>query len=841
MTKRDDCIQKIIETTGGKISRKDAMDMLDELIRRADERVAKGEGQAESIRNAAQELASAVKELSSIEKRNRIDNAIKAADVVRRVDASKNPWEGFKAIIHGINRPGDQTQLSYQARYHGKRNEWLKAGLYRDLEKAGVDDLFISRSLEKEWARELSELWKVDGTPGVTGSKQAKEIAATIHKWQLAAVKALNNEGAWIRKYDGYAFRRTHSEDRLYKAGQEQWVNDVLSDPDFDIPRSLGTEDAGLARVKLKQMWKNLVSGDHHVFDEGALVDVDVHANGGNLAKRVSAGRRLHFKTIDAEFRYNAKYGAYDPTATVIFSFDTMARNYALMSIWGTNPRATFENLLTKYKDGLKGTDEHADLIAKEQALRNRFDHMDGTALKPANRWWANTVRGYTSWRRLADYGLSATAQVPDIAFTARELRYQGVDWWEAYPGPVSLFSRFFKGAKGSDKREIGELLGVGLDSVFGSVAQRFDVQDTPLGMLSRWEAAFFKYNGMTAMNENPRQHAAMIMAAHMGKAEGKAWSAIGADRQRILGMFGINEPEWALLNKAEWNKIDGKTFLTPDIVDRVPREAIEGWQRFRGQINAKSSEAAVTRAVERGYEDLRNRIFAYYGARADYAIPTPGLQEQAIMMQRFAPGTAMWTAARLFSQVKMFTASTITKTWGRELYGNASGLGKVAGFVELIATTSVLGVLSNMANQAAKGQDPTSQFRNATVGEILLAGFNRGGLGSIYGDFLFGETNRFGRGLLATAAGPSFGMLEDIYKLYNKVRRLEDPSASAFDLFKRNMAFQNFIWTKAAVDYLIVWRIQEMLNPGYLRRHEQRLRESQGVEYMLPPSQVIR
>ena len=47
-------------------------------------------------------------------------------------------------------------------------------------------------------------------------------------------------------------------------------------------------------------------------------------------------------------------------------------------------------------------------------------------------------------------------------------------------------------------------------------------------------------------------------------------------------------------------------------------------------------------------------------------------------------------------------------------------------------------------------------------------------------------------------------------------------------------------LYTRAAVDYLILYHIQEALNPGSLRRMEQRLKKEQGQEFILPPSEVV-
>jgi hypothetical protein len=49
-----------------------------------------------------------------------------------------------------------------------------------------------------------------------------------------------------------------------------------------------------------------------------------------------------------------------------------------------------------------------------------------------------------------------------------------------------------------------------------------------------------------------------------------------------------------------------------------------------------------------------------------------------------------------------------------------------------------------------------------------------------------------------------------------------------------------NLFYTRAALDYLIIYRIQEALNPGFLRRMEQRAERDNGQTYWLAVSRQI-
>jgi hypothetical protein len=99
---------------------------------------------------------------------------------------------------------------------------------------------------------------------------------------------------------------------------------------------------------------------------------------------------------------------------------------------------------------------------------------------------------------------------------------------------------------------------------------------------------------------------------------------------------------------------------------------------------------------------------------------------------------------------------------------------------------------------------------------------------------------------LLETAAGPTASDISDIGDVWYKARDYatgvssDPPDVETWNLFKNNTPFLNLFYTRAALDYLILYHIQEALNPGSLRRMEQKLKKENGQEFLLPPSEVV-
>jgi hypothetical protein len=140
-------------------------------------------------------------------------------------------------------------------------------------------------------------------------------------------------------------------------------------------------------------------------------------------------------------------------------------------------------------------------------------------------------------------------------------------------------------------------------------------------------------------------------------------------------------------------------------------------------------------------------------------------------------------------------------------------------------------------------GNDPSEDSK------MFVAALAQGGGMGLMGDFLFGDANRFGGGMLSSLAGPTAGAANDIVNLYTSMRddalagnlRAGKVGADALRVALNNTPFVNLFYTRIALDYLLFYRMQEWMNPGYLSRMEQKVRTQNNQEFLLPPSSVIR
>jgi len=801
------------------------------LLRIADmaQRGDPGQAMADRLLAAAGELAGQIRAAAAIERRNRIQNLEKR--VARRefylaapaVGRTAGPLIGLEAKLVGVNTPFAGARLSVDAEGNALIRD-LVDGFSIDLERAGHFQAFRSGAYDRQVAIELFELNRRDGgQPGVSGSRIAQEIAQIIQTYQRRNVDTQNAAGAWIGSYDGYIARTSHDAERIRRAGYDAWRDQIL--PRLDERTFDGVDDRDRF---LRAVYTALVSRVHLTVD-GLQGFKDPALTGpGNLARKLSEGRTLHFKDANAWFDYQQAFGSRTLAESVLSSFELGARNAALMRQFGTNPRAEFEADIRWMRETRRDDFDLMDqLRAREKALANRFDVLDGTARMAVNEMAARIGSGWRTWQNMTKLGGVLLSAIGDVPIKASELRYQGVGLLQGYAdGVVSVV----RGRGRGEEREVADLLRAGAEGMRGALGSRFDATDTVPGTLAKIQDRFFQWTGLKYWTDAQRAGAELVMSRALGRQQGSGWAALAPESRRVLEMYGIGAADWDMLRAQRWRQADGRTYLTPDVAMRVDDAAVLAELGRRGQVAATDRDVAAYR------RDLGLRLQAFYADRAEYAVLNPGARERAILMQGTRPGTPEGEALRMVMQFKAFPVAVITKVWGRELYGGQDGFGRLAGVTHMIAASIVFGYAAMSAKDLAKGRTP----RDPTDPKTWAAAFVQGGGAGIYGDFVFGEYNRFGRGFLASAAGPTAGSVEDVVDLWNRVKRGDDVAAASLKAALAHTPFANLFYTRIALDYLVLYQLQEMANPGFLRRMERRIEKENGQNFILRPSQAI-
>lgn len=786
---------------------------------------------------AADRLANNLQMAAIIERRNLALNQnarLRASSFLNQFRKPGLDFEGFRALLVGSERKRDGARLSVDAEQKNFRGEWL-GGMIADLEKNGTWQAFTSGQFDRDVYVALHAMGKGEQPAGV--APEAVKIAEVVNKYQEDARNTRNRFGAWIRDLSGYITRQTHDTFKIRDAGQAEWVRTVL--PLLDIPKMqrLGLISEVDPARSLADLYGDFAAGRHMKVPAGED-DMAAFGAGRNLAKRESQSRALYFKDGDAAFQYNTKFGQGRLAETVLQGLDGAAKSAGLLKVLGTNPEATLDRLFMEYEDSLRGDPERrAKFASKKGELRNLLATLDGTTQIPGDVQAAKIAAFTRAWVAMSKLGGMLISSITDLSNYAAEMRF-GQDQ-NLLGGVLDGMGALTRGRAKGEQKQILASLGVFHESMLGGAYHRFDNPDLMGGKTAAAMQAFFKFSGINWWTETLRDAYALSHSHYMASNAGKAFDALPDSLRDMLGLYKIDAGKWELLRTAPMQAADGRNYMTPEGVNTLPRQALENYIASVGRTVSDAS-------VQNLRDDLASALRAMTIDRMHHAVIEPGARTRAFMQRGTQPGTVAGEFLRYIGQFKSFPVALIQMTLGREVYGRGydtlgeylrKGRGDMLGLASFIALSVGMGYAAMSIKDLLRGKNP----RPIDDRRTWMAAFVQGGGLGIYGDFLFGQYSRTGGTLTASLAGPAFGVLDTVMDLKTRIQKGDDVAAAAFKAALDNTPFMNIFYTRVALDYLILHQIQEALNPGFLRRAEQRAQRDNGQTYWLPPSEVAR
>lgn len=812
-----DCLKAIDAANGGRLNDDELDAVITELQRVRNSYRAKDSLKSleETMFDAAEQISADIETAAKIEKRNRQINLIREAELMKlasdAASATGDASMGLEAAMVGVSSPFSGARQSVDARTNGLLRMFL-GGMMADLKKAGLLPHFNTGTYSRDIARELWDLSLEKPTGQATTNKTAKAIAGIVHKYRRAAIERENRAGAYIRYRQGYVTRQSHDAHKMRRAGFDAWAAEVTPKLDWD-----GMKVAPGERAKfLRSVYDAQVTGVR-LAQRPDETGIEFAFKGpGNLAKKESSSRVLLFRDADAWFDYNERFGRSNLNESLSGDFRRSAQATALMDVFGTNPEAMFDKVRTRLMEQHRSDFGQVDRL-KRRTLDWQLAEITGTVNQAQNHTAASIGRGIRAVQSMAKLGGAVLSSLTDLAAVAAERRYQGRNlgemWADAFGAPWQGFTA------SADKKAVADMIGSGIDGMLGDFVSRFAAQDDAPGRVSKLMSLYFKLNLLGPWTDAVKRGVGLMMARDLGMKAGLGWDALDDVTRRNLAMYGFDAAKWDIA-RASTAEIDGKTYVVPDALTRA--DTLEG---------------------RKLHDEVSEALAAYYADRGDYASPTPGARERAILRFGSQPGTPQGEAIRFMMQFKAFPVTVTQKVLGREIYGHGArtmgdallrGEGDRLGLATFIAAGTVLGYFAMQSKEIAKGREPREWSK-----ETFLAAMAQGGGAGIFGDFLFGEANRFGGGLISTMAGPTAGSVEDLSEILFSIRDGEDPTAKALRFVTGHTPFINLFYTKTALDYLVLYHLQEWANPGYLRRMERRVKKDNGQEYFLPPSRV--
>lgn len=829
------CVTQIKKQMGDKMTREEIAAVVDGLDDLAQARPKLGMQEARRLKLLARELTEADIFAAKMEKRQRAINIARFRQGRERLDAGgvRNLDKTLTSMTVGRVDGTVKSADSVDATAINMHNRWL-GGMLADAQAKGVTHRMIGSGLFRRVDNNFdllvrTEMRRLKGAPEQpTGNAEALAVAEIYNKYLEARRVGENQAGAYIGSREDFDVTQTHDPLKVSRAAEilggtypkgmgridrvnisreawVRWISPRLSEETF-----VGVTDRNKF---LRTIFDNLATGNHLGEDASRNFNGDFSFIGpGNLAKRLSQGRVLHFLDAKAAWEYETRFGTGSLFDNVAYSLERGARNIATMQVFGVNPEAMFDRLvqysITKAKaegdlklvDRLETGNDRKGLLP---TLKAQFRSATGISETPGNPTVARrlaAVRAVTSMMRLGGMVLSS---FPDLAVRASILRRNGVSLLGASTDGLASLA---KGRGSLERQRALGFLGIGFEGMRGAALARFSAADNVPGRLSKGMNTFFRLNLSSWWQDSLMQGAGEMMAKNLANHAGMKFDALPNSLRSIMRSYGIEAADWDTFRTSGKRTVDGEEWLIG--------EAVED-------------------------KEVARKFGLYYTDQSRMTMTMGGAAERAWVENFGPPGSAGGELARFILQFKNYPL-----TFARRQFVGGIQQGNYMGVAQMIVMTTVLGYASMAVKDMLKGKEP----RDPTAASTWAAALTQGGGLGIYGDFLLGEYDRYGRTVGEALAGPTVSVVSGWARVLNQIAQagfsekidFEDAGADAYKQALNSLPYANLFYARIALDYLVLWNIQEMLDPGSLKRMEQRQANDTGQGYWLSPTHAL-
>lgn len=513
---------------------------------------------------AGMEVAETLRAAAAIERRNALINRrirLEALDYLRTT-WEENPGEGVLALLYGSPKARFGSRASANAAQSALFRRYI-GGVQGELEAAGLFDVLRRGELDRDVFRAMRSI--NDEAVLKQLPEQAVEIAKVLDRWQEVARIEANRAGAWIGKLDDYGLRQSHNADRIMKAGEAKWKADIL--PKLDLAKMFPDGAPKDMDRWLHETFLNITTGVRDVVNTPERMAA--FKGPGNLAKKASQERTLHFRNADDAFDYNTDYGMGNIRETFVTGMHRMAESTGLMQVLGTNPEYNLRAVVDSVRSRLSRSDPAAlrDFDRFANRIENGYREVSGQTRQVARPRLAAVGQGIRVWNTLTGLGGAVISAVTDVPVRASLLRYQGQSYLQQLgKGLIDPLTRLADSLDSADRKAVLAASGYFNEIALGNLAARFSPDDTVPGILNKATNTFFKWNLLAQWTDSMRRSTLEAMSHYWGSIADLSWSKLSDRNRMALERFRIGEAEWAVISKGT-TEADGQRFMTPQAV----------------------------------------------------------------------------------------------------------------------------------------------------------------------------------------------------------------------------------------------------------------------------------
>lgn len=875
------CIDAITQTLGRKplaAELKNIEDRIKEAVRQVSRTNAKngksGIPDAETYRQAADLVARRVVH-DVFKKRQRLaQNAMAINNVTETLNrniplSEQTPQMLSQFIFSGrkVNGGKEIDVVSAEELATGAYQDWTRQ-LSSEMTAAGSDvqkffNIFDPRMAKSYQLQLLKEIYGED-----TGNAAAKKIAKIWGDVTSRARQEMNDNGFDIGLRDDWHLPYVDNAEIIRAAGRDEWlatlpvaertqarlagrlppgdvarrawVDDIYNTQDrsqFVNPDGSLMNDVQY-REALEYIYESKATDGAQKIEPGAF------SGTGGIKNRGNQSRVLAFKDAESHFAYMEKYTQEPVVGIMMGHLRAASRDLGVVKAFGPDAPANFKLITDRvYQNSVKvdGPARPVPEMNKERELVQRmFDSMAGLNGVNSTSVFSSVAGGLRNLMTSAMLGSSVITASSDQAVMRAAAHALGFDRNGMRLSAASIKSLF----DGDTKRANAEL-GLLVDA-HSAVIAKMGGFDLTRGITGWFAEKTLKWSGLIAMDRANKAAFGLLMYKNIGELTRKypTIDALHGSDKTLLSAKGWNAEDWAIMNAAELKPMttSGHMGMTPDGIYAVPEERImeilapkiasvrAGAEEALANMGAMTETRATNlrQAFDDEVEQTVRRMVR--NARAEAAQKLMGVTHGE-MTQAVTTATGVDTFSRdrggeLYKSFMLFKTTPFAGF--RNFITRQQNLDKVPAmkyFASYIGGTILTGMFANQLNALLTGNDPIDMTRpGAWVGAML-----KGGGFGIYGDFLFQDHTRYGSSIAATLGGPSLGLAESLMKLFitnpQKALQGEDTTFGADALRAARMItpFANLWYTKAVTNHLILQQLQEMANPGYNDRVQNR------------------
>ncbi|HGP0332068.1 TPA: hypothetical protein ACLE2I_001171 [Klebsiella quasipneumoniae] len=820
---RQECINAVQQAASRRLTQQEIKNIEDRIYRnmrqlaRNDPASWRAMTDAERLRRAGQLAANELTNEAALKKR-RVALTIAAR---QRLDAFIKTYQGKDGKLEALNRTiafhadGKSNFLSVESRGKATRDYALS-----QIQEAfeAVDPRFFHLFEDEASVRDLVYEMRGQDTGNVRAKKGAKAWAGVTELLR----QRFNDAGGDIGYLENWGIPQHHSMEKVGRVSQDKWISDVIGKMD----RKYYIKDDGqlMSDAELKtflgEAYNTIATGGLNKLSDTGMRISGARSNRGN------ASRQIHFKDADSYLEYQREYGDRSLWEVMVGHLEGISKDIALVETYGPNPDHVFRSILDEVTaEQATANPERTGRIKRlANSTENLYNFIAGKTQPIANPHiarWSDNIR---NWMVASRLGSALLASFSDLGTMYMSAKVANI--------PMNrLFMNQLEAMNPANRTELARArrAGLAMESLLGSVNRW--AMDNMGPSVSRWAAtAVMRASGLTAWTDAHKRAYGVTMMGSLGEVVSRASDLRSLDDSdfRILKSKGITEQDfsvWKLAQQEDWGN-GNTTMLTPESIMRIPDAAV--------------MHLGLPERVR--FEAMR-RLLAAVSEEVDMAVITPGAREQLLTGGGLQRGTWKGELTRSVFLFKSFPISVVLRHWTRAM-GMPSAGGRAAYIAAFLASTTMLGALSQQLNDLASGRNPR-EMTGKDAGKFWLGALLKGGGLGLYGDFLLSDHTRYGGGALASMLGPVAGLVDDVVKLAQGIplNAVEGkPEQTGGDLVKLGKGLipgANLWYAKAALDHMIFNQLQEYFSPGYLRKMEQRSKKEFNQTYWWRPQDV--